>query len=229
MDLLVIGAGQVGRALARAWSAAGHTVTVAVRDPGDPKHDGYRAEHTLTGTAALPAADATTLAVPGTQLPTLLDASGAQLDGRLVIDATNTAGGARMHQLPLLSARLPGADVYRAFTCTGWENFTHDVAGERPDLPYCGPDRAARTTVEQLIADTGPRPGMARRGNGRGRPPRRGGPALVRPRPRARPRPASGVPGADRPSGAVSGFVRGFGHRMSAGPRLTVVRRGTWR
>jgi predicted dinucleotide-binding enzyme len=159
MDLLVIGAGPVGRALARAWSAAGHAVTVAVRDPDDPKHDAYRTQHRLArATPVLPVAEATVLAVPGAQLPALLDAHGRRLDGRLIIDATNTPGGVRMHQSPLLSERLPTALVYRAFTTTGWENFTTEIAGERPDMLYTGPAVEARTTVAQLITDVGPRP-----------------------------------------------------------------------
>ena len=158
MELLVIGAGPVGRALARAWSAGGHTVTLAVRDPDNPKHDGYRTEHALTDVAVLPTADATLLSVPGEQLPTLLDADGPQLDGRLIIDATNTPGGAHLHRLRLLAQRLPNAQVYRAFTSTGWENVTRDVAGERPDMLYAGPDGRQRSTVERLICDAGPRP-----------------------------------------------------------------------
>jgi predicted dinucleotide-binding enzyme len=63
-----------------------------------------------------------------------------------------------LHQTPLLSAKLPHALVYRAFTATGWENFTGDVAGERPDMPYTGPDGTERGTVAGLIADAGPRP-----------------------------------------------------------------------
>jgi predicted dinucleotide-binding enzyme len=159
MDLLVIGAGPVGRALARSWSAAGHAVTVAVRDPDDPKHDTYRTQHRLAGASPmLPTAEVTVLAVPGAQLPALLDAHGRRLDGRLLIDATNSPGGVRMHQSPLLSERLPGALVYRAFTTTGWENFTTEIAGERPDMLYAGPAGDARTTVARLIADVGPRP-----------------------------------------------------------------------
>jgi predicted dinucleotide-binding enzyme len=158
MDLLVIGAGPVGRALARPWTAAGHAVSVAVRDPGDRKHDAYRAEHRLSSTGELPPADAAALAIPGAQLPALLEVTGPQLDGRLVIDATHTPSGARMHQLPLLAQRLPSARLFRTFTITGWENFAGDVAGQRPDMLYTGPDGDDRVSIERLIADVGPRP-----------------------------------------------------------------------
>jgi predicted dinucleotide-binding enzyme len=33
MDIAIVGAGNVGRALAGGWHKAGHTITVAVRDP----------------------------------------------------------------------------------------------------------------------------------------------------------------------------------------------------
>ncbi|WP_433304063.1 NADPH-dependent F420 reductase [Actinoplanes sp. CA-030573] len=158
MDLLVIGAGPVGRALAGGWSAAGHAVTLAVRDPAAARHDTYRATHRLVAARSLPSADITVLAVPGDQLPAVLEANGRQLDGRLLTDATNTMGAARLHQLPLLTRRLPAARVYRAFTTTGWENFAPEVAGERPDLFYAGPDTPDRQVIETLIADIGPRP-----------------------------------------------------------------------
>ena len=41
---------------------------------------------------------------------------------------------------------------------TYWENFTHNIAGQRPDMLYAGPDTHNRPTIEQLITDIGPRP-----------------------------------------------------------------------
>lgn len=158
MNLLVIGVGPVGRTLAGRWSAAGHTVSVAVRDPAAPKHDPYRDRFRLVPAGVLPTADVTVLAVPGDQLGDLLDATATRLDGRVLIDATNTPGRPRLHQQSLLAERLAAADVHRAFTSIGWENFSARVAGERPDMLWTGSDGPARPLVERLIADVGPRP-----------------------------------------------------------------------
>jgi 8-hydroxy-5-deazaflavin:NADPH oxidoreductase len=154
----VIGAGPVGRALARRWQEAGFIVTVAVRDPREPRYEPHRRAHRLVALEAVPPADATVLAVPGDGLGDLLDQHAPPLDGRLIVDATNRVGTGPMHQLPLLAARLPSARVYRAFTSVGWENFTDSVAGQRPDLLYSGPDGTDRRLVCDLVAATGMRP-----------------------------------------------------------------------
>jgi predicted dinucleotide-binding enzyme len=37
MDIVIVGAGNVGRALGSGWIRAGHKVTYAVRDPAKPE------------------------------------------------------------------------------------------------------------------------------------------------------------------------------------------------
>ncbi len=130
-------------------------VSVAVRHPADPKRDAHREGHALVALDALPTADATVLAVPGSGV---LDRHAGVLDGRLIVDATKLLGGSRMHQLDLIGSRLPTARTYRAFTCVGWENFTGSVAGEQPDMPFCGPDGPDRGVVAELIGRTGMSP-----------------------------------------------------------------------
>jgi predicted dinucleotide-binding enzyme len=164
MDIAVIGAGNVGLTLARAWRRAGLQVTVAVRDPKAKRHEAVQAEFSVaTIEDAVPQASATLLAVPGTALPELLSAGAAVLDGRLLLDATNAMGNAHLNQVTLLQQALPQARVYRAFNTLGWENYAHpgfDLAGTRmaADLFFCGPDGVDLPQVEQLIAAVGLRP-----------------------------------------------------------------------
>jgi predicted dinucleotide-binding enzyme len=115
MDIAVIGAGNVGLTLARAWRRAGLQVTVALRDPKAKRHEEVQAEFSVaTIEDAVPQASATLLAVPGTALPELLSAGAAVLDGRLLLDATNAMGNSHLNQVTLLqqgvatSAGLPG-------------------------------------------------------------------------------------------------------------------------
>ena len=76
-----------------------------------------------------------------------------------MIDATNQMGPGSMHQLPLLTARIPDSVVCRAFTTVGWENFTGSVAGNRPDLLWSGPAAGPpHDTVVELVTHTGMRP-----------------------------------------------------------------------
>lgn len=152
----VIGAGPVGRALARRWQPTG-PVVLGVRDLEDARHDAHRSEFVLRCVDDLPDA-ATVLAVPGSALPDLLGTHRATLDGRLLIDATNRLGGGPMHQMPMMTRTVPDARVYRTFTSSGWETFTDQVHGEQPDMPYVGPDGPDRATVAALIRRAGPRP-----------------------------------------------------------------------
>jgi predicted dinucleotide-binding enzyme len=113
MDIAVIGAGNVGLTLARAWRRAGLQVTVALRDPKAKRHEAVQAEFAVaTIKDAVPQASATLLAVPGAALPELLSAGAAVLDGRLLLDATNAMGNAHLNQVTLLQQALPQARVY---------------------------------------------------------------------------------------------------------------------
>jgi predicted dinucleotide-binding enzyme len=108
---------------------------------------------------AVGSAEAVVLAIPGGGVEDLLDAYGASLDGKLLLDATNKLPGDKLHQVPLLEARLPAARVFRAFNTLGWENFAEPVIdGEVADLFYSGPDGDDRSAVEELIASVGLRP-----------------------------------------------------------------------
>jgi predicted dinucleotide-binding enzyme len=164
MDIAVIGAGNVGLTLARAWQRAGLHVTVAVRNPEAERHHRLRDEFAV-GTIAesAPQADATLLAVPGAGLPDLLHEHLGILDGRLLLDATNAMGGDHLHQVGLLTQALPSARVYRAFNTLGWENYARpefnlDGTLVAADLLFCGPNGADLGQVQHLISATGLHP-----------------------------------------------------------------------
>lgn len=147
MRVAVIGAGPVGRAVGGGWARAGHAVAYGVRTPGP---------EVTTVADALDGADAVLIAVPGGALPALLDEHAPRLDGRLVLDATNLMGGAVLHQVPLLTSRLPAARIARAFCTVGHEVLADPVLdGQAADLFWCGADDER---VEVLIRDTGARP-----------------------------------------------------------------------
>ena len=61
MRIAIIGAGNVGSALARGWSAAGEKVVFGVPDPADPK---YRSLPAFTPPEAAQNADIIVLATP---------------------------------------------------------------------------------------------------------------------------------------------------------------------
>jgi predicted dinucleotide-binding enzyme len=147
MKIGVIGAGNIGGTIGRKWQGAGHTVAFGVRSPATSVAD------------AVNAAEVVLIAIPGNAVAATLASIGAKLEGKIVIDATNTMGGPAMNASAAILKAAPGAHVYRAFNSVGWENFENPKFGDvQADLFYAGPDGDPRKVVEQLIADVGLRP-----------------------------------------------------------------------
>jgi predicted dinucleotide-binding enzyme len=149
MKVAVIGAGRVGGTIGGRWEAAGHEVVYGLRDPS--KVPGAKSI-----SAALGSAGTVLLAIPGNAVAQLVREHARELDGKLVIDATNNFGGASMNSWPEISAVLPKAKLYRAFNSYGFDVFTEPlIGGERPDLFYAGPEGESQKDLERLIADAG--------------------------------------------------------------------------
>jgi hypothetical protein len=161
MRIAVIGGGNIGGTIGRAWIGAGHEVRFGVRDPEKYAELAAAGASVTDAAGAVAGAEAVLLAVPGAQAEAVLAAVGAHLDGVVVLDATNNlATGAPMNARDAVAQAAPGATYYRAFNTTGWESFAAPVfpGGERADLFYAGADGDDRSRVEGLIADVGLRP-----------------------------------------------------------------------
>lgn len=162
MDIAVLGTGNIGGTLGRAWARAGHRVVFGTRDAAGDRARALAAEGVAVDSVAAAVAHGAVVlfAVPGPAMQAVIDAHAPALAGRIVIDATNKIRAQEMSSVGALAARVPTAHVFRAFNTLGWENFAQPrLGGERADLFYCGPDEAAaRAAVEALIADVGLRP-----------------------------------------------------------------------
>ena len=163
MRVAVIGAGNIGGTIGRAWDRAGHDVVFGVRDTTDPKVVAAlgAAPRATAGSVAdaVRGTAAVLFAVPGASLGDVLECLDSSLASAVLVDATNNMAGGPMDATATIRAAVPGAAVYRAFNSLGWENFadpTYD--GVAADLFYCGPDGDTDTVVSQLIADVGLRP-----------------------------------------------------------------------
>jgi predicted dinucleotide-binding enzyme len=141
----IIGAGSVGSALGAALQRAGHDVVY-----------GVRAGSSSTGVAIAEAAqrDVVILAVPGNALADTARALG-DVRGRVIVDATNGFGPGALGAAGL-QAQLAGAHVVKAFNTTGAENMA-DAArlAQKPFMPVCGDDAAAKQIVLGLARDIG--------------------------------------------------------------------------
>ena len=155
MDVAVIGTGFIGGTLGRALAGAGHRVTFGSRHPDD---DAVVADSSATVSSiagALADAELVILALPGPAVGEFAAAAGAQLEGKLVIDATNRMGEPVSNSRAALPADVRYA---RAFNTLGGENMADPVFADGPaDMFFSAPD-ADRSVVETVIAGVGLRP-----------------------------------------------------------------------
>jgi 8-hydroxy-5-deazaflavin:NADPH oxidoreductase len=172
----ILGAGAVGAAIAGALARTGHRVTIGVRHPRAAPVLELVAELGSGSCAATPdeairASRVVIAAIPGSSMHALIDAYAGELDGKIVIDATNDLSGGhgpeKLSSLPYLAQQAPAALGFRAFNSVGWENMANPRFGDAvADLFYAGPPTGDRAVVEALIADVGFRPQYAGEGPG---------------------------------------------------------------
>jgi predicted dinucleotide-binding enzyme len=168
MKISILGAGNVGGTLGRAWASKGHEVFFGVPNPRDAKMQellrtiGSKAR---AGTVA-EAAKATDVIVLATPWPAARDAIQAtgNLAGKVVVDCTNpltpdftglalgyTTSGAEQ-----VAEWAKGAKVFKAFNQTGFNIMGNPAFdGQRAVIFVCGDDDAQKPTVLKLAADIG--------------------------------------------------------------------------
>lgn len=159
MKIAIIGAGNVGSALAAKWAKVGHTVTVAGRDQekttAKAKQVGAAA---ATPKDAVKDADVVVFAVPSASLLEVATDVG-DLVGKIVIDATNIIGpAARTSESPALALAkaVPGAKIVKTFN-TAFAQIHDETTGmrERPSQVLVGDDAGAKEMVKVLIEEAG--------------------------------------------------------------------------
>jgi predicted dinucleotide-binding enzyme len=155
MRIAVIGTGKIGATLGAAFARAGHEVTLGSRNPdGAAGHSPPVAD--IAG--ALSGADIVLLAIPARSVGDFLNTYASDIDGKIVIDATNNVGATPANAAAAISSAAPAARYVRAFNTLGWENFAEPAfAGVAADLFFSAPE-SEREVVEQLISDVGLRP-----------------------------------------------------------------------
>ena len=166
MDIAIIGAGNVGKALATSALRAGHRVSMS-----SASGDSARAAAEATGAraaesnrAAVEGADLVVLAVPYTAVDAVLASVGDAVAGKIVVDATNplkpdysglaTNGVSGAEEI---QGKAPGARVVKAFN-TALASRQADpavAAGLRVDGFVAGDDEDAKATVLRLVEAIG--------------------------------------------------------------------------
>ena len=168
MKIAIIGAGNVGGAVATGALAAGHAVTVTSADSEKARATAARtgAQAGTDLPAAVAQADVVVLAVPYSAVREVAAAIAGSARGKIVIDATNplkddysglaVSDRSGAEEVQVL---LPGARVVKAFNTTFASNqATGTVDGVQLDGFYAGDDVQAKTTVAELLSGMGYRP-----------------------------------------------------------------------
>ena len=164
MNIAIVGAGNVGRALAAGWRRAGHKVTLAVRNPDGGKTADLRREGfaVVPLDAAANAGEVIVLAVPWNAVRAAIQALGP-LAGKIIVDATNPltanfelAVGHTDSAGETVARASPGARVVKAFNTTGANNMADSrYGGGKLMMPIAGDDAAAKRAVMELAGDLG--------------------------------------------------------------------------
>lgn len=170
MNIAIIGSGNVGGALGKAWATRGHHVVFGVQDVAANEVRDLLAAAGPTASAATPADAAAAapivfIALPWPVVPAVLPALG-DLTGKIVVDCTNpvgpglrlaightTSGGEEVAKL------VPGARVVKGFHTVGAENMANPRIDGRAIVNFlCSDDAEAKQVAATLSAELGWQP-----------------------------------------------------------------------
>jgi len=169
MKIAIIGAGNVGTALATSFARAGHDVTIASRDPQDAggAATATGARVATSNAAAVAGAELVVLAIPFSSAADVAREIAPAVAGKPVVDATNRMSfGAAGPEIDTsssnaeeLAALLPGAHVIKAFnTLFASRQVEPASSGLELDGFVAGDDPSAKALVLELVASIGLHP-----------------------------------------------------------------------
>jgi predicted dinucleotide-binding enzyme len=168
MKIAIIGAGNVGGTLGRAWAKSGFEVMFGVREPTSPKVAALLATtggRATAGSVADAATHGTAIALCTPWDATELAVRESRdLAGKILLDCTNplendlsglvvgrTTSGAE-----LVASWAPDARVAKAFNTTGFENMADpNFGGRAATMLIAGDDEAANEIASELARRIG--------------------------------------------------------------------------
>jgi 8-hydroxy-5-deazaflavin:NADPH oxidoreductase len=161
MNIAIIGTGNVGGALTKRFSAAGHRVFLGVRDISGFKGAGLE---TLPGvsihliTEAVAAAAVVVVAAPAKAVIEVAESLG-DLSNKVLIDTMNAVfmkPGGFNNTADALLAHTNCTDVVKCFNTTGFENMTDpDYHGTDIDMFMAGNSVKGKEIARKLAKDAG--------------------------------------------------------------------------
>jgi 8-hydroxy-5-deazaflavin:NADPH oxidoreductase len=169
MKVAIIGAGNVGTALATSIARAGHDVIITSRDPQDAASAASATGARVAPSSAAAAAEAEVVipAVPFTDVAAVAEEIAASAAGKPVVDVTNRIGfGAAGPEIDTTSSNaeelaklLPKSPIVKAFNTLFASKQVDPVTdGVQLDGFVAGDDASAKAKVLELVRSIGLRP-----------------------------------------------------------------------
>jgi 8-hydroxy-5-deazaflavin:NADPH oxidoreductase len=164
MQIAIIGAGNVGRALATASVRAAHAVTITSAAPSEAERVAAEvgASAAASNGDAVAGAEIVILAVPFDAVQAITGELGSALDGKVVIDVTNRFAPEQLDgpsNAELAQEMLPNAKVVKAInTILAAHQSDPRIDAIQLDGFVAGDDERAKRTVLALVDSLGFRP-----------------------------------------------------------------------
>ena len=165
MQIAIIGAGNVGKALASTLTKAGHEVTISAAHADHARDAAAQtgASAAASNAEAARSAQLVVLAVPATAINDVAGELGGDLDGKVVIDVANrptpSPEGKSTSIAEELQEAVPNAKVVKAFnTLFASRQEDPTVSGIAADAFVAGDDESAKQAVLQVAESAGFRP-----------------------------------------------------------------------
>ena len=162
MKITIIGHGNVGSTLAKAWSKAGHIIYIGARNPSDPELEelanNFENIQVFDIQTASEKADVLLIAIPAFAVSGMaMDLK--TLEEKIVIDATNSVKKSPEGYKTGAEAikKITGwNNIAKGFNITGYENMENPAYGEHSlDMFTAGDSKKAKEIVSQLAEDLG--------------------------------------------------------------------------
>jgi predicted dinucleotide-binding enzyme len=162
MKITIIGAGNVGGALALGWAKAGHQVILGVRNLDDSEIKALVAANknisAKSVTDAAKEAEVILVSVPVAAIKDVAKALG-EVKSKIIIDATNSVfqkPEPYAHGVEAFKALTKCEDVVKCFNSTGFENMANpQYGGEAATMFFAGDHAGAKRIAAQLARDLG--------------------------------------------------------------------------
>jgi hypothetical protein len=162
MNIAIIGTGNIGGTLAKAWARAGHRIYLGVRNLSEFKGKELLAQANITAhpiADAVAASEVIFIAAVPTATASIV-ASLGEVSGKVIIDAMNSVRAkpdGYENTFEAIKELCSKAEVVKCFNSTGVENLAQPLYpdGTRLDMYMAASSTAGKDIARQLALDAG--------------------------------------------------------------------------